>query len=254
MTITAAFQGIEGAYSSVALAAYFDAVGTAHERLGTPTFQQVATSVISGKADTGILPVDNAIAGTVRDGYDLLAQYDLVPICEIDWRMSSSSSTIAIVIALIFAFLMARSIFGFQVRVVGLAPQAARYGGFSSSRTVWLVLLISGGLAGLAGILEAAGPFGQMVPGFPSNYGFSAIIVAFLGRLHPIGVLLAGIVLAITFVGGEIAQTTIALPNAAVGIFQAMMLFLLLAGDILVRYRIVRVVRAQRVDAGSKSA
>jgi len=87
MTIIAAFQGIEGAHSSVAVAAYFDAVGTGHEPLGVPTFRQVATSVVSGKADVGILPVDNAIAGTVRDGYDLLAQYDLVPICEIEWRM-----------------------------------------------------------------------------------------------------------------------------------------------------------------------
>ncbi len=87
MSITAAFQGIEGAHSSVALSAYFDAVGTGHERLGVPTFRQVATSVVSGKADVGILPVDNAIAGTVRDGYDLLAQYDLAPICEIEWRM-----------------------------------------------------------------------------------------------------------------------------------------------------------------------
>src|SRR5690606_15969260 len=97
------------------------------------------------------------------------------------------------------------------------------------------------GLAGLAGILEAAGPFGRLVPQFPTNYGFTAIIVAFLGRLHPLGVVLAGIVLAITFVGGEVAQTTIQLPFAAVGIFQAMMLFLLLASDIFVRYRIRRI-------------
>jgi len=93
----------------------------------------------------------------------------------------------------------------------------------------------------LAGILEGAGPFGRLVPQFPTNYGFTAIIVAFLGRLNPLGALLAGIILAITFVGGEVAQTTIALPFAAVGIFQAMMLFLLLAGDVLVRYRIRRV-------------
>lgn len=93
-----------------------------------------------------------------------------------------------------------------------------------------------------AGMLEVAGPFGRMVPQFPSGYGFTAIIVAFLGRLHPIGIVIAGIVLAISFVGGEIAQTTIGLPNAAVGIFQAMMLFLLLASDVLVRYRFKRVI------------
>ena len=145
---------------------------------------------------------------------------------------------IAIIIALIFSIVVSKSVFGFQIKVVGAAPQAAHYGGFSTNQTVWLALLISGGLAGLAGILEAAGPFQQMVPAFPTNYGFTAIVVAFLGRLSPIGVILAGIVLAITYVGGEIAQTTIGLPNAATGIFQAMMLFFLLASDVLVRYRV----------------
>lgn len=152
-----------------------------------------------------------------------------------------AGAPIAIIVALIAWFVMARSVFGFQVRTVGAAPHAARYGGFSAKQTIWLALLVSGGLAGLAGMLEVAGPFGRMVPQFPTNYGFTAIIVAFLGRLHPIGIVLAGVVLAITFVGGEVAQTTIGLPNAAVGIFQAMMLFFLLAGDILVRYRIRRV-------------
>ncbi len=147
---------------------------------------------------------------------------------------------IAFAVAAILAFIMARSVFGFQVRVVGAAPDAARYGGFSSNKTIWMVLLLSGGLAGLAGILEAAGPFQQMTPGFPADYGFTAIIVAFLGRLNPLGVIFAGIVLAITFVGGDIAQTTIGLPKAATGLFQAMMLFFLLASDILIRYKLVR--------------
>lgn len=145
---------------------------------------------------------------------------------------------IAFLVALVFAVIMARSEFGFQVRVVGAAPNAARYGGFSAPRTVWLTLFISGGLAGLAGALEAAGPFQQMVPAFPVGYGFTAIIVAFLGRLNPVGVILAGLVLAITYVGGEVAQTTIGLPDAATGVFQAMLLFFLLASDILVRYRV----------------
>jgi simple sugar transport system permease protein len=145
---------------------------------------------------------------------------------------------LALVVALVGWFVMSRSVFGFQVKVVGAAPNAARYGGFSARNTIWLALLVSGGLAGLAGILEAAGPFRQLVPGFPTGYGFTAIIVAFLGRLNPLGVIIAGLVLAITYVGGEIAQTTIGLPSAATGIFQALMLFLLLAGDVLVRYRL----------------
>jgi simple sugar transport system permease protein len=113
---------------------------------------------------------------------------------------------------------------------------------------VWLTLLVSGGLAGLAGILEATGPFGRLVPEFPTGYGFTAIIVAFLGRLHPIGIVIAGVVLAITFVGGEVAQITMRLPEPGVGILQALMLFLLLAGDILVRYRF-RAVSGERVKA-----
>lgn len=149
---------------------------------------------------------------------------------------------IAIIVALVAWFIMTRSVFGYRMRVVGAAPHAARYGGFSENKTIWLALLVSGGLAGLAGVLEVAGPFQRMVPGFPTNYGFTAIIVAFLGRLNPLGVVIAGIVMAITFVGGEVAQTTIGLPNAATGLFQAMVLFFLLAGDILVRYRIRRVI------------
>jgi len=146
---------------------------------------------------------------------------------------------IAIAIALTAFGVMTRTITGFQVRVVGLAPKAAAYGGFGAASTVWLALMVGGGLAGLAGILEAAGPFGQMVPQFPTGYGYTAIIVAFLGRLNPLGILAAALVLALTYVGGESAQTTIGLPSAAAGVFQAMMLFFLLATDILVRYRIV---------------
>jgi len=145
---------------------------------------------------------------------------------------------IAIVVALVAWFIMSRSVFGFQVRVVGSAPNAARYGGFSAKKTVWLALLVSGGLAGLAGVLEAAGPFRQLVPAFPTGYGFTAIIVAFLGRLNPLGCVIAGLVLAISYVGGEVAQTTLGLPSAATGIFQGMLLFFLLAGDVFVRYRL----------------
>jgi general nucleoside transport system permease protein len=144
---------------------------------------------------------------------------------------------IALALALTAWFMLARSITGYQIRVVGLAPNAARFGGFREKRTVWLAMLAGGGAAGLAGVLEASGPFGQMVPGFPTGYGYTAIIVAFLGRLHPVGIVFAALVLALTYVGGESAQTTIGLPSAATGVFQAMMLFFLLAADILVRFR-----------------
>jgi simple sugar transport system permease protein len=153
---------------------------------------------------------------------------------------------IAVILPFLFWALMARSVFGYQIRVVGSAPNAARHGGFDSRQTIWLAMLIGGGMAGLAGALEFTGALKAINLGFPSGYGFTAIIVSFLGRLHPIGCLIAGIVLAVTFVGGQVAQTTVHIPNATAGIFQAMMLFFILASDIFVRYRL-RIVRASRV-------
>jgi len=151
-------------------------------------------------------------------------------------------------LALVFWLVMARSEFGLGVRIVGEAPKAARYAGYRASDAVWSTLLISGGMAGLAGVLEATTQSGQLNLGFPSGYGFTAIIVSFLGRLHPIGIVLAGIVLAISYVGGQVAQTTVHVPSATAGIFQAMMLFFILASDVLVRRRL-------RIEwGGAKSA
>jgi general nucleoside transport system permease protein len=144
----------------------------------------------------------------------------------------------ALVLTIIFWIVMKKSLYGFNVRVSGAAPHAARYGGFNANQTIWSTLMISGGMAGLAGILEVTSQLGQLNLGFPSGYGFTAIIVSFLGRLNPIGIFIAGFVLAITSVGGQVAQTTVHVPSAAGGIFQALMLFLILAGDVLVRYRL----------------
>lgn len=145
---------------------------------------------------------------------------------------------IALILPFVFWVLMSRSVFGFQIRVVGSAPHAARHGGFDAKQTVWAAMLISGGMAGLAGTLEFTGVLHKIDLGFASGYGFTAIIVAFLGRLNPIGCLIAGIVLAVTYVGGQVAQTTVHIPNATAGIFQALMLFFILASDILIRYRV----------------
>ncbi len=144
----------------------------------------------------------------------------------------------ALVLAIIAWLLMEKTTAGYAIKVVGLAPAAARHGGFSAARTTWATMLVSGALAGLAGLFEAAGPFGQLTPQFPVGYGFTAIIVAFLGRLNPLGIVFGGIVLAGTYVGGEIAQSTVRLPQAATGLFQATLLFMLLATDVLVRWRI----------------
>ncbi len=134
--------------------------------------------------------------------------------------------------------LLQRHVVGFSFKLFGEAPRAARFAGFSEGRTVYLCLGISGALAGLAGTFEAAGPVGQLVPALPVGYGFTAIIVAFLGRLHPVGVLLAGALMALTYIGGEAAQLQMQLPAAAISVFQGMLLFFLLGADVFTRYRL----------------
>ena len=133
---------------------------------------------------------------------------------------------------------LAKSLIGFQLKVVGQAPRAARYAGFSEPRLIWFSLLLGGGLAGLAGLFEVAGPVGQLTPSISPGYGFTAIIVAFLGRLHPVGVLFGGLLLALTYLGGEKAQIDLGMPNAVTGIFQGILLFYLLACDLLILYRV----------------
>ena len=119
-----------------------------------------------------------------------------------------------------------------------LAPLAARYAGFSSRTALWQAMLLSGGLAGLAGAIEAAGPLGQLTPHVSSGYGFAAIIVAFVGRLHPVGVVFAAILMSMFYIGGELAQSRLGLPSALTGVFQGLLLIALLACDTLIHYRV----------------
>lgn len=134
--------------------------------------------------------------------------------------------------------LIARTFIGFQIKVIGLTPAAAGYAGFDQKRIVWLALLLSGALAGIAGMGEVAGPIGQVTASISPGYGYTAIIVAFLGRLHPVGILLAALLMALSFIGGEAAQIAMGLPKAITGVFQGMLLFFLLASDVLIRYRV----------------
>ena len=140
--------------------------------------------------------------------------------------------------------LMGRHIRGLQIRAAGLAPRAARFAGVKPETLVAFCLGLSGALAGMAGLFEAAGPAGQITDSFGSGYGFTAIIVAFLGRLNPFGILLAGLLLALTYIGGELAQLTLQLPAATVQVFQGMLLFFLLGFDLLTRFRVTRRVMA----------
>ena len=140
--------------------------------------------------------------------------------------------------------LLHRHVFGYQVQLMGTAPRAARFAGVRLNLMIAACLGLSGALAGLAGTFEAAGPVGQLVPSLPVGYGFTAIIVAFLGRLDPLGILLASLVMALTYIGGETAQFTLQIPAAAISVFQGMLLFFLLAVDVLTRYRLRRIRRA----------
>ncbi|MBB4845881.1 simple sugar transport system permease protein [Paucibacter oligotrophus] len=135
---------------------------------------------------------------------------------------------------------MFRSYAGFALQVGGLAPAAARYAGFSSQGALWTTLLVSGGLAGLAGALEVAGPLGQLTPYVPAGYGFAAIIVAFVGRLHPLGIVFSGLLMSMFYIGGELAQSRLGLPKSITGVFQGLLLFSLLASDTLIHYRLRR--------------
>ncbi|MFN3686626.1 ABC transporter permease [Salinarimonas sp.] len=145
---------------------------------------------------------------------------------------------IMLMIVAIAAVLVARSLKGFEIRLVGEAPRAARFAGFDDKRLAITVFMISGALAGLAGVLEAAGTVRQLQPGFSPGYGFTAIIVAFLGRLNPIGCLIAGTFVAITFIGGENAQIMLRLPLDVTRVFQGLLLFYVLACDTFTTYRI----------------
>lgn len=137
---------------------------------------------------------------------------------------------VAAFIAVIFGYvLLARHRIGFAIRVTGDAPRAAAFSGVNPARLVLFCLGMSGLLAGLAGVFEVAGPAGQVTIDFNVGYGFTAIIVAFLGRLHPVGILLAGGLMALTYIGGDIAQSKLGLPAAAIQVFQGMLLFFLLA-------------------------
>ena len=186
-------------------------------------------------------------------GYDFPQTRVFEKATQIPRLMAGSRMNIGLLIALagsavLWLFLF-RSRAGFAQQVSGLAPAAARYAGFSSRRALWTALLVSGGAAGLAGALEVAGPIGQLTPYVPAGYGFAAIIVAFVGRLHPVGMVLSAILMSMFYIGGELAQSRLGLPKSLTGVFQGLLLFTLLACDTLIAYR-VRWVRVAGAKAG----
>ncbi len=145
---------------------------------------------------------------------------------------------IAIGALLVGYIFMYRSFAGFQMQVAGYAKDAARYAGFSAKKMIWIGLLSGGGMAGLAGMSEVAGPMGQLTEHVSNNYGFAAIIVAFVARLNPVGIFFASLLMALLYLGGEQAQQYLALPSSISNVFQGMLLMFLLGSDVFINYRI----------------
>jgi simple sugar transport system permease protein len=162
----------------------------------------------------------------------------LLPLLHEDGR-ASISVLIAIGAALMAGLMLFRTLPGFQLRVFGADPSAARYAGFNQTHISWGVMLFAGALAGFAGVAEVTGPIGQLIPQVSPGYGYAAIIVAYLGRLNPIGIILAAFFMGTLYMGSDLAQIELGIPTAITGLFQGILLFTLLACDFLIHYRII---------------
>jgi general nucleoside transport system permease protein len=174
------------------------------------------------------------------DGWQLLPR----------WGDVHLGALFALIAALVLFVMMARMLKGFELQVLGAAPRAGRFAGFSGPRAVMFCFLLSGALAGLAGASDVMGSSGQLQTPYSPNYGFVAIIVAFLGRLNPLGVVIAGLLLALSFIGGESVQVSLGISDKIAKVFQGILLFFLLACDTLILYRVrFETARAQAARA-----
>jgi general nucleoside transport system permease protein len=200
------------------------------------------------------LGMDYLVRGPWRDPHGLnfptTGEFD--PVATVPTLIEGSrlhaGSILALVVVMLAAVLLGRTIMGFEIKLIGAAPRAARFSGFNTDKLVLSTFALSGALAGLAGIIEVAGPIGHLDPGVSTGYGFTAIIVAFLGRLNPVGILVAGLFLALTFIGGESAQISLKVPRDLTNVFQGILLFYVLACDSMIVYRI-RLISAVRRPA-----
>src|SRR5882724_1435880 len=201
--------------------------------------------------------LDYLVRGPWRDpaGYNFPTTAEFDPVATVPILVEGSrlhlGAVIALVVVVLAAVMLGRTIKGFEIRVVGAAPKAARFAGFNAQQLTVLTFVISGALAGLAGIIEVAGPVGHLQPGISPGYGFTAIIVAFLGRLNPIGILIAGLFLALTFIGGEQAQISMRIPLDLTKVFQGLLLFYVLACDSLILYRFRLIFPSRKVSRGA---
>lgn len=225
--------GIAGGALWGLLAAWLKTKFNANEILTTIMFNYIALNMLVF-----------SVHGPLKDphGFNfpesaMFGEASLLPILVEDTRVHTGILFALFAVVIVWV-LLSRSFIGFQIKVLGLDASAARFAGFKDKKLVWITMLISGGLAGLAGAGEVAGPLGQLVPQISPGYGYAAIIVAFLGRLHPLGILFASLLMALIYMGGEMAQIELNMPLAITGLFQGMLLFYLLACDVLIGYTI----------------
>lgn len=186
-----------------------------------------------------------AVYGPLRDpnGYNfpesaLFGDSTLLPVIFEGTRLHLGLLLVLLALVIVWVFI-SKTFLGFQIKVLGLDKSAARMAGYKEQKLAFMVFLVGGGLAGLAGAIIVTGTTGQLIPAISPGYGYSAIIVAFLGRLHPIGITLAGLLIALIFMGGEMSQMVLGLPRSITGILQGLILFFLLSCDVLIRYRVV---------------
>ena len=190
------------------------------------------------------LALDYLVRGPWRDpqGFNFPVSVNFDPDATLPSLVEGASLHAGVLVTLAVVVLAAvvfgRTMLGYEIRIVGAAPRAARFAGFSERKLALAAFALSGGLAGLAGIMEVSGQIGQLQPSISPGYGFTAIIVAFLGRLQPVGILVAGLVLALTYVGGEGAQIALKLPLDVTTAFQGILLICVLGADVVTRYRV----------------
>lgn len=240
--------GVIGGVLWAGLAAWMRTRFNANEILTTLMLVYIAQNVlqyllVGSAASTAVLQDPNGAGFPQSATFSLEATLPLIgSSVELFEGTRLNVGIILMVVAVpVFWVLMNKSFIGYQMRVAGLAPAAANYAGFNGSRLVWLAMLISGAMAGLAGALELVGPVGQLQDSWRPGYGFTAIIVAFLGRLNPIGIVVAALLMALLTLGGEALQLAMSLPKSVSSLFQGLLLMFLLAADVLVNYRVVAI-------------
>lgn len=202
------------------------------------------------------LILDYLVRGPWRDpdGYNFPESRifsDAATLPDVFGGLMSLATPITLIVAVVLAIVLAKTLKGFEIRVMGESPRAGGFAGFSSKRLTIFAFALAGALAGLAGTMEVSGGLNQLLPVISPGYGFTAIIVAFLGRLNPIGIIVAGFVLALSYIGGEGVQSAMGVSNKIASVIQGLLLFFVLACDTLILYRIRMVSR--RAPSGEAS-